>query len=328
MAADLSGPRHHSIDLQIAVLRSLPTPVVVLSPQRTAVYANRAAETILGRTVSAKSTDHGIVGLSPGELGVRLLYNRNWTITLDRVAGVQKEHKSSTGATIKNGGLEDYIQGEADIVIRNPKLAFDEKHFRVSISALTADDGLHYILSFARHSYMGAKPAEAGPASTGQQQRQHDINMLKRAVFNSYDRIGFILTADEQLYLTNAKAREVLGDVMGGPTGLGGSLLRRRLEIWNEDFTRRLEADEYPGMKIIKSRTPYSNYRCGFLHAITGERIVMRVNAECLYDDDTGEFLGGVCWCDELQEYTEAMLEARHKILESHETICDVMPHM
>jgi hypothetical protein len=54
----------------------------------------------------------------------------------------------------------------------------------------------------------------------------------------------------------------------------------------------------------------------------------MNVSGECLYDDDTGEFLGGICWCRDLQEYSDFLSEQQQRILESHETICNLMPHL
>jgi hypothetical protein len=71
---------------------------------------------------------------------------------------------------------------------------------------------------------------------------RRDIHRIKKAVFDSSNIASFILTVDEKLYLANKKTREVLGDFMGGAEGCDGSSLRERLEIWDEHFTRPLEA--------------------------------------------------------------------------------------
>jgi hypothetical protein len=155
-----------------------------------------------------------------------------------------------------------------------------------------------------------------------------DIFRIKNAVFDSHSIMGFILTADEKFYLTNKKTREVIGDVMGGADGCDGPSMRTRLGIWDENFTRKLEATEFPGMKLVRAKKPFSDYRCGFGHAITGDRITMNVSEECLYDDDTGEFLGGLCWCRDVQEYTDFLIDEKGRLLQSHETICDLMPHL
>lgn len=37
---------------------------------------------------------------------------------------------------------------ELDAVVSNTSLTYDQRHFRILVSILTADDGLHYLLSF------------------------------------------------------------------------------------------------------------------------------------------------------------------------------------
>jgi hypothetical protein len=64
------------------------------------------------------------------------------------------------------------------------------------------------------------------------------------------------------------------------------------------------------------------------MYTITGDKVVMNVSGECLYDDDTGEFMGGICWCRDLQEYGDFLSEQQQRTLESHETICNLMPHL
>ena len=143
---------------------------------------------------------------------------------------------------------------------------------------------------------------------------------IKKAVFESTD-IGFILSVDEKFYLTNKKTREVIGDVMGGAEGCDGLSLRARLKIWDENFTRGLEAKEFRGMRLVRARAPFKDYRCEFTHAVTGNEVMMKVSGECLYDDDSGEFMGGIFWCRDLQEYSD-LSEQEQRRLESHETIC------
>lgn len=107
-----------------------------------------------------------------------------------------------------------------------------------------------------------------------------------------------------------------------------GVSLRAGLEIYDANFEERLSSDDFPAVRLVRSREPFTNYKCGFIHAITGDKIVMSVTGECLYDDDTGEFLGGICWCKDLKEYSDYLLEVQERTLHSHETICNLMPHL
>ncbi|PVH74467.1 hypothetical protein DL98DRAFT_519277 [Cadophora sp. DSE1049] len=115
---------------------------------------------------------------------------------------------------------------------------------------------------------------------------------------------------------------------MGGADGCDGPSLRERMAIWDENFQKKLQAIYFPGLKMVRTRKPFTGYRCGFIHAVTGDRVVMSVDGECLYDDLSGEFIGGLCWCRDLQEYSDFLVDALQRRLESHETICNLLPHL
>lgn len=213
------------------------------------------------------------------------------------------------------------------------------------ISAITVDDGTYFVLSFERN-FCGddiSTPPEERPTwkpsyqiSTNQdvandgvsKSPQKPLSSLKQAIFNSSDIPSYMLSHDGSFYLTNDKLREVLGDVMGGPEGCSATDFRGRFEVWDEHFTRRLKVEEYPGMILLATKKPFDNVTHGFLHARTRARHVFQVKGECLYDDETGEFLGGICLCNSLQEYSNFVLDQQTRRLQSHETICNLMPHM
>ncbi|KAE8448682.1 hypothetical protein EG329_008897 [Mollisiaceae sp. DMI_Dod_QoI] len=331
---------HASIDLQLAVLRSLPTPVLVLSSQRVIVFANKAALRTLGTPEPIQSPGLGITGKTLAQVGIRPFHNQAWNVVLDKFLSEEKN------AILEGEGTSnDELIHEVDALVTNLRLKHENKCFRILITAIEGEDGVHFVLSFERSPHAEKKlipqlKEDLTPHEEGFSVKPHDstrgsptdgprdVARLKKAVFDSCDVMGFILSVDEKFYLTNKKTRDVLGDVMGGKEGCDGLTLRKRLEIWDENFTRNLEPTEFPGMKLVQARQPFTNYRCGFTHADTGEKIIMNVKGECLYDDDTGEFLGGICWCKDLQEYSDFLAEQQRQRLESHETTCNLMPHL
>jgi PAS domain S-box-containing protein len=126
-------------------------------------------------------------------------------------------------------------------------------------------------------------------------------------------------------YLSPDKAaRDRVGHVLGDENGYDGTL---SFDIWDAEFTRRFTSDEYPGVLLVRGRAPFKGYRCGFINSSTGERVVMDVVGELLYDDQ-GEYLGGICWCHNLQPYSDYLSEQHRQLLASHETICNLMPHL
>jgi hypothetical protein len=264
-------------------------------------------------------------------------------VVLDKLVSAQTLVRSEGGGAQTR--TENLVH-EVEVALEAPHFRPEDRHFRVLISVLGADDGMHFMLSFERSAHFEKRliPREgqevrsidgahsAPPIIDTRRdsviEAPRDISRIKKAVFDSSNVVAFILSADENFYLANKKTREILGDIVGGAEGCDGLSLRASLEIWDEHFTRRLDRDELPGMKLVRAKKALTDYRCGFVHAITRNKTVMTVNGECLYDDDTGEFLGGICWCRDLQEFSDFLREEQEQLLESHETICNLMPHL
>ncbi|PBP19827.1 hsp90-like protein [Diplocarpon rosae] len=328
-----SSGLHSSMDLQLAVLRHLPTPILVLSSERTVVFANRAGQRLLASRDPAQPSGEGIMRSSLADLGIKLLYNRTWATVLDRLESASAQEGEGEG--------EAETVHEVNATVSNSVLSYGAIHFLILISLVTTDDGQYFMLSFERsaHAKRTALPHSGNEANdvqimsavagNGFNEVASSISRIKRAVFDSHTTAGFILTVDENLYLANSKAREVFGDFMlGGAQGCDGMGLRARMEVWDEHFTRRLDTIEFPGMKLVRAKETFTGYRCGFIHAESGDKIVCSIDGECLYDDETGEFLGGICWSRDIEEYSDFLVDQQQRRLESHETICNLMPHL
>ena len=323
-------PSSPELELQLAVLRHLPTPVIVLSASRIALFANRAAEKILGSPHPIKALGNGITGRRLEELGVRLLGDRKWDVVLDEVLNGGDGGKEERNNT-RSGAKESVVDGH-DIVIDNPRLKAGERDYRILLNILEHGGEAHYVLAFEKSTHTVCKDAETtlqesnaedynapqgknrtlplrlSPLSrelslidpnetVPDENPRHDVSRLKLAIFDSCLLTAFIISADECFYLTNKKTREVLGEILGGSEGCDGLSMRAGMEVWDENFSRKLDVSEYPGVKLVRSREGFTGYRCGFLHMVSGKQIVMSVDGECLYDDQTEEFLGGICVC-------------------------------
>jgi hypothetical protein len=151
MYAQSEPARHSNLDLQLAVLRHLPTPVVALSPSRKAVFLNRAAGRVFGSPDTLQTTN--ILGQEPVELGIKLLHNLTWNVVLDELVKAQKEAISTE---------TDCPVHEVDAVVSNTNLTCDERDFRILVSILTADDGNYFLLSFERSAQTEKKVMSGG----------------------------------------------------------------------------------------------------------------------------------------------------------------------
>jgi hypothetical protein len=136
MHAQSEPARHSNLDLQFAALRHLPTPVLVLSPSRKAVFLNRAAERVIGNPDPIQ-LGNNILGQGPVELGIKLLYNRIWNVVLDKLVAAEK---------VASSEYNDCPVHEVDAVVSNISLTYEQRHLRILASILTADDGMHFLL--------------------------------------------------------------------------------------------------------------------------------------------------------------------------------------
>jgi hypothetical protein len=80
------------------------------------------------------------------DLGINFLEPRIWDVVLDKLVTTQKQAS-------EEGEAEDTIH-ELDVVVANGKFSYEEKHFRILGSTLTADDGVYYLSSFERAAYL------------------------------------------------------------------------------------------------------------------------------------------------------------------------------
>ncbi len=152
----------------------------------------------------------------------------------------------------------DVVQ-EIDVVIERQGLKDEEKSFRVLITTLTADDGMHYVLSFERNRKPMQKKLippsgepvslpDIGPSiwpdikpdikldrvrSDSFVEIPSQISKLKTTVFDSCNVAGYITSADEKFYLTNKRFRELLGGMLGGAHGSDGSTVRAGMVLYD-----------------------------------------------------------------------------------------------
>ncbi|EDN92038.1 hypothetical protein SS1G_07900 [Sclerotinia sclerotiorum 1980 UF-70] len=297
----------------------------ILDQHRKALWENRKAGALLGSTDSLS----GIIGKDLDELGVKLLDDRSWASVLNDIELLQ------SGDTCLPADRDLSLRDGLQVLVKNESKWNNQKRsFRVCIELLNGDHGLHFILSFESLARMEGASANSGTESIPNSKktqaslmRDDNFCALRNAVFDNVDTAAFLQTVDGESYLANRKAREILGECVGGESGCEGTIFRDALQIWDETFTRQLPFDEYPGVVLAKTQRPFADYRCGFIHPISGDRITTIVTGECLYDV-AGAFLGAICWCEEIQKFEDYLMEKQQNLLRSHETICDLMPHL
>lgn len=327
-------PRRSSIDQQLC-LHKLPTPVVALCSSFTVVFANQAAKKLLNPGDQIQWHD-AFIGRQLTDLGITLLYDRTWDEVFDDLVSTQHTFHDSDADRLSE---EHTIVHEVVAVVETPGSKGASNQFRILLSTIMADCGMLYILSFEHYAHVGMAPL-VGPdvssnskrymATTGYETKfggLHDIQQFKTAVFDSTKVAGFIITADEKFYITNKRMRELLGSSICDGQGVECAEVSVWQELWDESFANKIEGRELPGPRLVRTKKSYADCRYGLLSVSTGKRYILNVSGECLYSD-AGQFMGGVCWFSRFEELSHFLTGGQQQDLRSHETICNLLPHM
>ncbi|TVY68694.1 Hybrid signal transduction histidine kinase J [Lachnellula suecica] len=316
-----------TIDLQLAVLRHLPTPIIVLSPTHEVAFANRAVERLLAHATASRNFGCDILGRAPDQIGLALLCDRSWDTVLRDSLEVKNQ-----------GGQDGDPVNEVSVAVLGSKVNTQED-FRILISTTTLDNGINYVLSFEKLRLFEKPPSPeyekwvslenvAGSGANGAKPITADtesaIPQLKRAIFDSSTLCAYMITADASLYVPNKKVTDLLG---ASTETCDGQAYRNQMPLWDETFSRKIDTEEYPLLNLVKSQKPFRNLKYGAMNRFTGERVLVTMHGECLYDD-TGVLIGGICWWLHIEDYSNFLVEQKQRFLESHETICNMLPQM
>ncbi|KKA29183.1 hypothetical protein TD95_004313 [Thielaviopsis punctulata] len=97
--------------------------------------------------------------------------------------------------------------------------------------------------------------------------------------------------------------------------------------IWDEDFTRQLDVEEYPVKILLDTMTPFEGKRIGIIRE-NDKRLVFDVLGEVIYDTSTNEPLGGIVSYRDVTKMVEDITRYRKADDEKFRTICNAMPQL
>ena len=213
---------------------------------------------------------------------------------------------------------------------------------RMSARLWSTSSTIMYVLTFSRPSGLPITPTDpevSGPIRQAQpMERMEDgasdwkveklaaISRMKNAVFDIAQFPGFLFTAGEEIYFPNNAARHLTGQFDDCMLEHGHQILAR-LDVYDENYTKTLDINEHPVIKLIRTRKNFKEEKYGFCDP-TGKRVWLDLSGDCLYDELTGEFLGGVVWCRDVTDYTEMIAQQRRQIERGFEDKLDFMPNL
>jgi PAS domain S-box-containing protein len=102
-------------------------------------------------------------------------------------------------------------------------------------------------------------------------------------------------------------------------------------DVWNEDFTTKLDATEYPISRLLRDETPFSGMLVGMKDR-DGNKIIFDNLGEAIRDNHTGQFLAGVVTArdvtKDINKFNQQISKIREEDEERFHQICDSMPQL
>ena len=119
-----------------------------------------------------------------------------------------------------------------------------------------------------------------------------------------------------------------LSPTSSGGAGEDGRNFLAGFQVWNEDFTRLLDMDEWPMIKLLRQEKCSAGSRFGLKDPRTGAPIIFDSNCECVRDEETGEFLGGIIVLKDVTEYLDKIAAQKQQTSEQFESVANMIPQM
>ncbi|KAI9699181.1 MAG: hypothetical protein M1820_007260 [Bogoriella megaspora] len=150
---------------------------------------------------------------------------------------------------------------------------------------------------------------------------------LKDAILNSISMPCYAMWKDETLGMPNQALLRFQTDDREYDLNDQREFLSR-FRIWSDDFRTELTVDEFPIMQLCRKQERFEGKRVGMMNSITGTRVVFDVNGEPIFDNRTGEFLGGIVIFKDVTEYTKRIAAQIRENERQFEYIANMIPQM
>lgn len=148
---------------------------------------------------------------------------------------------------------------------------------------------------------------------------------MKDAMLSATDIPLFAMWKDGSLGFPNKAANNLMVKSFDATTEDTYDPLAR-LEMYTEDFKRRLEPAQLPIVELVRTQKPFASRRVGGIDSM-GRKMVWDVSGKGIYDE-TGEFIAGIISLKDVTRYTEAIKEETARNERQFQVICDAMPEM
>lgn len=154
------------------------------------------------------------------------------------------------------------------------------------------------------------------------------MTVIKDALLDKTETPIFSMWVDGSAPVMNKAARDLFVSSTGEDYQDGYDLFSR-WQIWDGDFTRKLQAFEFPIAVLIRERKPFSSWRIGMYDKTKkNAKIIYDVLGELVTNDETGEVIAGIITCRNVTHLAQEITDIKVADEERFKLICDTMPQM
>ena len=98
-----------------------------------------------------------------------------------------------------------------------------------------------------------------------------------------------------------------------------------RFRVYTEDFERELDQYEWPIIKLCREQKAFKGFRVGTVDH-KGTRRVFEVTGDGIHDEQTGDFLAGICALTDVTWYIDVVKAQSEQDERKFQLICECMP--
>lgn len=155
------------------------------------------------------------------------------------------------------------------------------------------------------------------------------MTTIKDALLDNTQMPILALWKDGSAPVMNAAAR----DLFNNPNSthhtdeLGMDILNE-WEVFDDEFSRAYEPNEFPIAKLLKTGEPFTGMRVGMIHKRDNRKIIFDCLGEIIKDPLTDEMLAGVVTCRDVTDMAQEITTIKEQDEERFKLICDTMPQM
>jgi PAS domain S-box-containing protein len=152
-------------------------------------------------------------------------------------------------------------------------------------------------------------------------------SQLKDAILNSVSMPAYAMWKDESFGIPNKALMKLLPEEDNHIPGDQREFLSQ-FKVWSEDFKSQMPVDDFPIVKLVRSEIRFEGMRLGLRNPKTKAPIVFEVAGEPIYDERSGEFIGGIVLFKDVTEYTKRIAEQIEENERQFEYIANLIPIM